>query len=100
MIVYNVTVRVELEIKDDWLEWMQKVHIPEVMATGMFVEHKIFRIIQGGQEGESYAIQYYCQDMKTLHQYQIHHAPALQADHIKRYGEKALAFRTLLEVVE
>lgn len=100
MIIYNVTVRVDHDIKEDWLKWMRETHIPDVMKTGRFVDQKLFRIIGDETEGVSYAIQYSCADMKTLHQYTIHDAPALQADHIKRYGEKAVAFRTLLEVLD
>ena len=40
MIIYNVTVSVEESIKKDWLTWMQDVHIPEVMATGIFQNHR------------------------------------------------------------
>ena len=36
MLVYNVTVKVNTDIHEEWLEWMKKTHIPEVLATGYF----------------------------------------------------------------
>ena len=100
-IVYNVTVKVDPEVLDDWLDWMKNIHIPDVMATGKFLEYRLQRIINA-QEGDNptYAIQYLCADMATLHQYQIHHAAALQQDHTERYKDRFVAFRTLMEVLD
>ena len=41
MIIYNLTINLEDSIHDDWLEWMKKNHMPDVMRTGIetfFVE--------------------------------------------------------------
>ncbi|MCP4439403.1 MAG: DUF4286 family protein [Aureispira sp.] len=100
MILYNVTVKIDTEVHEDWLHWMKTVHIPDVMATGFFKGHQIAKVLgQDEADGFTYAIQYTCPDMKTLHQYTIHHAPALQQDHSNKYEGKFVAFRTLLEVV-
>ncbi len=99
MILYNVTVKVDQEIHDDWLKWMREIHIPDVMNTGLFLEHKLCRILHEEPDGVTYAIQYFCKDMKTLHQYQVQHATKLQAEHTERYKDKYVAIRTLMEVI-
>ena len=99
MILYNVTVKVDHDVHDDWLEWMKTVHIPDVMNTGLFVEYKLCRILHEEPDGVSYAIQYFCQDMKTLHRYQVEFATQLQAEHTERYKDKYVAIRTLMEVM-
>ena len=100
MIVYNVTVSVEESIKADWLIWMQEVHIPEVMATGVFTKSQINRVIVQGDSDNTFAIAYTCQSMKDLHQYQIKFSVEFQEKHIARYGDKAVVFRTIMEVVK
>ena len=100
MIIYNVTVSVEESIKADWLTWMQDVHIPEVMATGIFSKSQINRVMVQGDSGNTFAIAYTCNSMKDLHKYQVKFAPELQKKHVARYGEKAVAFRTLMEVLK
>lgn len=99
MIVYSVTVNVDEEIHQDWLAWMKNKHIPDVIATGIFTEYRMLRVISrnDGEEGTSYNIQYSCPSMADLHQYQAKHAPALQKEHSDRYENKFVAFRTLLE---
>ena len=98
-IIYSVTVKVNPEVEEDWLQWMKATHIPEVMETGAFLEHRLSRVIGEKDEGTSYNIQYMCSTMKDLHQYQIHHASELQKKHTERYEGKFAAFRTLLETV-
>ncbi len=99
MILYNVTVNIDYEVQDEWLRWMREVHIPEVMATGLFTEHKFCRILAEEQGGASYSIQYFCKDRDTYDLYQSVFAPALQKKHSDRYEGKFVAFRTLLEVL-
>ena len=101
MIIYNVTVKINNDVHENWLEWMKTQHIPDVMATQLFSNHQMARVLgQDESDGITYAIQYTCEDMKTLQLYSSSFAPALQEDHHKRYEGKYVAFRTLLEIVE
>lgn len=99
MIIYNVTVSVDTEIAFDWLDWMRSKHIPDVMATGMFLEYRILKVVTGENSGMTYAVQYTLESHAKLEEYQTRFAPELQKDHLARYGEKAIAFRTVLEVL-
>ena len=98
MILYNVTVSLDASIHTDWLEWMRNVHIPEVMATGYFVEYKICKLLVDDEI--TYAIQYNCETLEKLNEYQEKYSPALQQKHTERYKGKFGAFRTLLEIIE
>ena len=53
-----------------------------------------------GDSDNTFAIAYTCESMKDLHQYQVKFAPDLQQKHAARYGDKAVAFRTLMEVIQ
>lgn len=103
MIVYNVSARVEDEVADDWLNWMKSVHIPEVMETGMFTDHKLRLLLNDplreDQGGLCYVIQYYADNLEKFEKYQQLYAPELQSKHKERYGDKVLAFRTLMQDV-
>lgn len=101
MILYNVTVKIDHDSRDEWLRWMKEVHIPDVMATGMFLEYRMGRLLGMDEpDGVTYAIQYYCPDMATYEQYQAHFAPKLQAEVNEKFRGKFVAFRTLLEIVD
>lgn len=100
MILYNVTVKINQTLEAEWIKWMKDVHIPDVLATGLFVEHKICKILHTEEDGGvTYAFQYYCKNMEDFQTYQAKHAKALQADHTNRYKNQYVAFRTLMEVI-
>ena len=99
MYIYNVTVSIEKTIADEWLNWMKTIHIPDVLATGYFIDNKICKVLNVNDEGETFSVQYGFLKMEDIELYQKNEAPRLQADHTKRYEGKYIAFRTLLEIV-
>ena len=100
MIVYNVTVKIEHDIHDHWLEWMQEVHIPEVMATRCFKKWSLNKLLgTDEEEGITYAVQYHCPSFEKLQFYQANFATALQADYKKQFQGKYVVFRSLLELI-
>ena len=100
MIVYNVTVKIDNEVHDEWVNWMKTVHIPDVMKTGYFLSNRFAKILVDDLDGVNYSIQYTCANMEDLQEYQDRHAHSLQAEHTERYKDKFVAFRTLLEIVD
>ncbi len=62
MIIYNVTCHLEKIIEKEWLQWMKKEHLPDVMATGKFLSCRIFKLLthEHDDDGINYAIQYQC----------------------------------------
>ncbi len=100
MILYNVTVSIDPAIAEDWLEWMRTQHIPDVMATGCFVESRISRVHGEEEGGITYAITYLSLSQDKIDEYSEKHAPLLQQDHSERYAGRFAAFRTLLSVIE
>tara|TARA_B100001250_G_C19032878_1_gene458285 strand:+ start:45 stop:353 length:309 start_codon:yes stop_codon:yes gene_type:complete len=100
MIIYNVTVSVEEAIKDEWLNWMRTEHIPEVMACGIFTKAQINHVIEKIDSDNTFAIAYTCSSTKELHRYQMKFAAKLQQKHSVMFGNKAVAFRTLMQVIE
>ncbi len=100
MFIYNVTVNVAEEVHAEWLRWMKKEHIEEVMNTGCFVESQILKVLYVQDEGQTYSVQYKFMVMTDMERYNKEFAPALQAQMKAKFGDKCLAFRTLLQVVE
>ena len=101
MILYSVTVNIDPQHSQAWERYMREEHIPEVMATGRFEDYRLCRLLQPEPEqGETWNIQYECVSMAQLNIYNEKEAPALQADHTKRFEGKFVAFRTVLEIAD
>lgn len=101
MILYNVTVNIDSDVEQDWINWMKEIHIPEVMETGFFTEYRMMKMLTEHQDetGKTYAIQYMANSLDELETYLNTAAPKLQKASIIRYGTKLAAFRTVLEEV-
>ena len=100
MIIYKVTVNVDESIHDEWLSWI-KDHIPLVLSTGRFIEAKLTRVlVEEEMGGITYSVQYRAKSRKDLDNYYDHFADRLKQDGLKRFGDKALAFRTELEIID
>ena len=98
-IVYNVTVNVSDEVHDEWVAWMQEVHIPEVLATGIFTSAQFLRVHAFEQGGKTYATAYTAQSMERYERYLREFAPQLRAKSEAAFGDHVHSFRTMLEVL-
>ncbi|QCK13560.1 DUF4286 family protein [Mangrovivirga cuniculi] len=101
MVLYSVTVNVDKDIEEEWLDWMKTSHIPKVLNTGMFKEYKMFRLLneESGVEGTTFSIQYFAEDINKINEYLENHAPDLINEHYEKYKDRHVSFRTLLEQI-
>ena len=97
MIIYSVTVSIEPAIEQEWLDWMQHVHVPEVLGTDCFAECRIAQALETDAGNPTYVMQYRCASLVDYHRYRDNFAPALQKDHTDRYAGRFRASRQLLE---
>lgn len=100
MIIYNVTIKVEAAIASEWLQWMQQVHIPEVIATGCFTHAVMVRLLDiDDTEGPTYAVQYHAESKANYNRYIDKFAEELRQKGFSKWGNKFVAFRSLMQVV-
>ena len=101
MIIYNVTIKVEGSIADTWLQWLLDEHIPDVMSTGCFSGHKVVRLLEVDEsEGPTYAIQYSADSKADYNRYIQLHAPTMRQRSFDKWGNRFIAFRSVMQVVQ
>ncbi len=99
-LLYNVTTLVDHSIHDDWLSWVTKVHIPQVMATHAFLEFKMSKILGSDEsQGINYALQFVSHSMVDFLRYRDIHLKEIQQQQKDQFGEKYVSFSTLMEIV-
>ncbi|WP_019670505.1 DUF4286 family protein [Eudoraea adriatica] len=101
MIIYNVTINIDESVHDNWLDWMQETHIPEVMATGKFINARMTKVlVEEEMGGITYSIQYTAENKEILDKYYAEDAERMRQEVSKHFGNKFVAFRTELAVVK
>lgn len=100
MIIYNLTINVDQSIHEEWLTWI-KEHIPQVLATGKFTEAKLTKVlVEEEMGGTTYSVQYRAKSRETLDAYYREDAEKLKQDSLIKFADKALVFRTELEIID
>ena len=101
MILYNVTISIDQSCEDEWLDWMRRIHIPDVIQTGFFKECKLCRLIDGEEEGgKTYAVMYSAFTEEGLNEYKSNHSEVLQEQHNTKFQGRFVAFRTELKIIK
>lgn len=98
--IYNVTIKVDHRIHDNWLEWMKNKYLPEVMSTGCFERFQLVRLLQMDEsDGVTYATQYYTKNIEDYQSYIYQFEPALKRAAIAKWGDSFMEFASLMQVV-
>ena len=91
MIVYQVKIMIEASIHNEWLLWMQTVHIPDMIATGLISTFQIWKA--SNSEEIEYCFNYYFSAMEDFERYQDEYAPKLKAHPKKKFPNQFKANR-------
>jgi Domain of unknown function (DUF4286) len=100
VIIYCVTVTIEAAIEREWLDWMRRVHVPDVLRTNCFGGGIIAKLIEPKSDEPTYVIQYRSSSMEEHQRYRDHFAAALQQEHSDRFNGRFRASRQILEEYE
>ena len=99
-IIYNVTIKVDDDIAGAWLQWMLSEHIPDVLESNCFYDYRLVRLIEvDDTEGPTYAVQYFARSKEDYNRYITQHAGVLRQKSINKWGNKFIAFRSVMEIV-
>jgi len=99
MIVYNVTIKIDLQIEAEWLTWLKNEHIPEIMATGLFTDFKLFHLLEREENGITYVVQYFTPTIEHYQKYMDEFSPQFRQNTFDKWGERFVSFRTVMEIV-
>ncbi|XVJ66803.1 MAG: DUF4286 family protein [Lacibacter sp.] len=100
MIVYNVTIKVDWSIHDAWLQWMKEEHMPEMVQTGCFTQFQLLRLLEvEEEEGPTYAAQYVADSKADYNRYIETYATGMREKGLNKWGNRFIAFRSVMQSV-
>jgi Domain of unknown function (DUF4286) len=91
MIVYNISIKINPEIEEEWVQWQKDEHIPDVMSSGQFTEYKFYRMLENNEpDSVIYIVQYFAPSMENYTQYIENTAPVLRQKALDKWGDQLL----------
>lgn len=82
MIAYEVTVEVRPDLAAAYVDFMQRRHLPEILATGCFHSMEFHQAGPG-----LFRQRFVAEDQQALDRYLADHAPVLRTDYQKHFPE-------------
>lgn len=101
MYTYSLTISLEPEAEQEWLDYMKAEHIPALEECGYFDNVSVFQILEPEPEDKSvtYNIQCVAGTMEHLRLYMKQEAPRIHGKHDSTFAKKFHAMDALLKNV-
>jgi|SRR5678815_5344813 hypothetical protein len=99
MIIYRVEITIQPGIEAEWLDWMKRVHVPDVLRTGCFSNCHIYKVLDAAGDEPIYVMQYHCHSLADYNRYRNEFASALQKEHADRFTGRFRGSRQLLKEI-
>jgi hypothetical protein len=101
MFILNITYNLEPPIEQEWLHDMTMEHIPDVLNTNKFMNHRVLRLVNEHPDanGNTYAIQFMATKIADIQAYLAHEGAILENKVLAKYGESIVSFSTVLEEI-
>jgi len=99
-VLYNVTVGINPTKIEEWKRFMREDHLPKIFASDCFASFRMCRIIDEQADSATIAVQYVAHSLGHLKKYNTNYAPQLQKEHMEKFGNDAVAYRSVLDILE
>lgn len=99
MIIYNITVKLERAVKDDWLLWVN-TPVARMMGCGLFLDYRLFHLLEQEEwDGITYVLQFSLPSIREYDRYQADYAPVFRQEYGDAYRGRYVCFRTVMEAL-
>ena len=99
-VLYNVTIGINPTKIEEWKRFMREDHLPKILGSNCFESYRMCRIVDEQADSATIAMQYIAHSMEDLQKYNTNHAPKLQQEHLAKFGGDAVAYRSILSILE
>jgi len=98
VIIQNITYSINKDLEQEFLDWIQNVHIQNVMITGFPKSYKIMRLLTEIENGgATFSIQYNFDNLNSFEAFEREYFDDLNHEVDKQYRGKYVFFPSLLE---
>ena len=100
MLLYNITIAIDVGEESRWVGWMKGEMIPFMMESKLISESRLYKVItHDDPQSASYCIQYLFESSENLSRYVSEYAPIFIQRLKSNFPDRHAVFQTLLEEV-
>lgn len=98
--LYNVTMQVNKQMENQYMEWLQQLYIPEVMDSGFFTKYQLLKIISDAPEDTTYAVQFITPSIEKFQEFENQFLDRMLGFIVEIWNNEVLYFTTSMEIVK
>ena len=99
MIIYEVNLKINNDIYDNFHIWLQD-HIEKVLSSAGFLDSKVYNVETDIINYKLLSVHYYVKDIDSLNSYFMHHAPKLREEGLTLFLDGFSAKRRILSTLD
>ena len=101
MIIFNTTFNVELNIENEFTDYIKSEYIPVGLNDGPLSDPRLAEILstQEDGEGKNFALQFNVENIDVLNEWYISCGAPLNNEMTARFGKSVLGFSTLMKEI-
>jgi hypothetical protein len=101
MVLFSLTVNIDKEIENEWLDWMKQSFIPSLWLTGFFQEKRFLKLLNEEENGGcTYSLQLTLDKLETFQHFENNHLEDFRKMLYGKYSGRLVDFYTILEKVD
>ncbi len=99
-VIFNITVKVERSILQLWFRWVSNEIAPHMIGTNCFTKFTILKLLEiDDADGSTYAVQFFSKSLTDYQRYAKDFPNDFTEKSFQKWGEKTMAFSTVMQVV-
>ena len=100
MYIYNITIKPDWKIHDEWLHWMKEIYLPDIINTNCFTEYRIVKLLEMDEsDGPTYAVQLFAENIAEYNRYQQVFEDNFNKMSNSKWGDRFISFASLMQIV-
>ncbi len=97
MIIYNVTIKADLDISKFLKSWIIDDYLPEISKIDRVADAKLFRLLNVDvEDGITYCLQFYFEDMTNYNLFVAVDEMKFKNEILAKFSDKMILFSSLL----
>ncbi len=97
MVLYNITINIDREKEEEFIDWMKQEYLSRIMQTGLFYEKRFFRLLQEDSgDSVNFSAQFLAESMEDLEFFQSRYASLLSEIIKEKFGSQFVSWNTIL----
>lgn len=97
MILYNITIIADNDIKDEFREWAIHMFLPNVLKSELFKSQSLLKVQDSPNDGETFSLQLIASSDSAITAFQQQHLPHLHEKANEVWSNKIYFFESKME---